>query len=346
MPEQMPEFVDNPALGTVAPEAYIANRPAKNRSTRRRAICMLLLATAFWGVSFPTVKALTLAQPALMTGKSSWLLAALTLTVRFGATALILLAWHRSDLRKLTSLERWQGLGLGLFGGTGLLLQLDGLTYTSASTSAFLTQFYCLIIPLVVALRDRKWPSLTVLSSCAVVLIGVAVLAGFNGRQLHLGRGEAETLLGSVLFAGQILWLERRRYAQNRMGHVSMVMFTTMALIGLPVAFAATAQPHDWLALFTSKTVLGFWALLTVLCTLTAYLLMNYWQPSVSATEAGLIYCAEPVFASAYALFLPAWFSTLAGLSYANETLTANLVIGGGLIAAANVIIQTRMDKR
>ena len=67
---------------------------------------------------------------------------------------------------------------------------------------------------------------------------------------------------------------------------------------------------------------------------------MNAWQPKVSATQAGLMYCFEPIFASLYAFFLPAWLSVLAGITYANERLTLDLFIGGALITAANVLIQ------
>ena len=42
------------------------------------------------------------------------------------------------------------------------------------------------------------------------------------------------------------------------------------------------------------------------------------------------------------ALFLPGIFSILAGFTYPNETLTGNLLIGGGLITAANVLIQLK----
>jgi drug/metabolite transporter (DMT)-like permease len=75
-------------------------------------------------------------------------------------------------------------------------------------------------------------------------------------------------------------------------------------------------------------------------CTLIAFVLMNRWQPQLSATTAGLIYAAEPVFASLFALFLPAWFGKLGGFDYPNETATVHLLVGGSLITAANVLVQ------
>ena len=47
---------------------------------------------------------------------------------------------------------------------------------------------------------------------------------------------------------------------------------------------------------------------------------MNTWQPKITATEAGLIYCVEPIFGSGMALFLPALFSAWAAIDYPNET--------------------------
>ena len=81
---------------------------------------------------------------------------------------------------------------------------------------------------------------------------------------------------------------------------------------------------------------------LMVICTLGAFLLMNFFQPRITSTEAGLIYCAEPIFGSVMALFMPLGLSALAGISYANERATPTLLLGGGLITLANVLIQCR----
>ena len=49
----------------------------------------------------------------------------------------------------------------------------------------------------------------------------------------------------------------------------------------------------------------SYLATLIIVCTLGGYLFMNCWQRDVTATEAGLIYCIEPVITSVLALFLP-----------------------------------------
>lgn len=276
---------------------------------------------------------------------SSWFVAALSLVYRFGIGAVVLTLLECRHLRGLTRLELWEGTVLGLLTCAGLILQMDALALQGpaaidASVSAFLTQCYCIIIPLWLGLRERRWPAPRTLFCVGLVLAGVAVLARLDWRTLKLGRGEVETLLASVIFTGQILWLQRPRFAANRVGNFTWVMFLVIALSALPLAWATATRPADlWLAVSRGPAQ-AMVAVLVVFCTLGGFLLMNHWQPLVSATQAGLIYCAEPLFASLLTLFLPAWLSRMAGVDYANETLTASLLVGGVLITIANVIIQ------
>jgi drug/metabolite transporter (DMT)-like permease len=209
-----------------------------------------------------------------------------------------------------------------------------------------LTQGYCVFIPLWVALVHRRWPTLKIFLSVALVVAGVGVLAGVNLNSFRLGRGEIETLIASLMFTGQILCLERSRYAENRPLCMTVLMFPVMSLMALPLV-CATAPSAGWSRACASPAAMGLIVIITVVCTLGAYTLMNVWQRRVPATEAGLIYCAEPVFASVMALFLPQIFSRWAGIDYANEQVTVRLLIGGGLITVANVLLQSRwLDKK
>ena len=310
---------------------------------RVRARSWLFFATTLWGISFPMAKALAMAQRQLVPGADSWFLAASALVFRFGVAAVILAVFSGRTLGTLKRREMSQGIGLGAFGAIGMLLQLDGLSYTSASTSAFLTSCYCVIIPVIVGIQRRKLPPVTVIVCCGLVVIGMGLLARVDWQTLRLGRGELETLLCSVFFAAQIFWLERPIFAGNRTSHATLVMFVTMALTALPVLALTAHSVRDVLATVAgSRSILMFLVALTLICTLAAFLLMNHWQRYLEATEAGLIYCAEPVFASVLALFLPAWLAAASGILYADEALSVRLLIGGGLITIANICIQLR----
>lgn len=314
--------------------------------SHRRAVPMLVFCTLLWGLSFSTMKALVLTQQTLVPSAGSWFFSSLSVVYRFGLAGVILLIFTFRQFRSVRRLEVEQGIVLALFGGLGIQFQMDGLAYTSASTSAFLTQGYCLFIPLWVALVNRRWPTLKVFLSIALVLAGVGVLAEIRLHSIKLGRGEIETLIASLLFTGQILSLEHPRYAANRPMCLTVVMLLGTALVATPLACATAPSAAAWVQAYASPAAAGFLVMIALFCTLAAFTIMNTWQHCVTATEAGLIYCAEPVFASFMALFLPGIFSHWAGINYANEQLTIRLLIGGGLITLANVLLQSRWLKR
>lgn len=311
-----------------------------------RAVLMLLLANLYWGLSFPVIKAVVLLHDKILPLGSQWFSTVYTVAPRFLLAFLILFVWQVRELRQITRSEWKQGMLIGLFAAGGMLLQNDGLHFTAASTSAFLTQFYAILIPVYVTFRARRHPAPIVWWCCALVLVGVGVLGRFNWRELSFGRGEAETLLSSFFFMGQILLLEKPEFAANRAMKITLVMVgTEMIIFWILAAFTAPSAA----ALITPWTLpgwLGLTGMLTIFCTIGAFSLMNRWQPKITATEAGLIYCVEPIFGSLMALFLPALFSLWVGIHYPNETPTTHLLVGGGLITLANVLIQLRPPGR
>lgn len=315
---------------------------ASRSSERQTALAMLLLANFFWGLSFPLIKGITLLHAKLLPTAGTWFSAIYTIAPRFLLAFAVLGWWHRRRLAGTTRLELEQGVALGLFAAGGMLLQNDGLQFTAASTSAFLTQLYAVLIPIWVAFRRRHNPGILVWTACLLVLAGVAILGRFDFREFRFGRGEAETLLSSLFFMGQILWLERPKYAANRPENITVVMFGTEAIVFSVLALATMPGADALFVPWSSPTWLGLTSALTLLCTIGAFSLMNAWQPKISSTEAGLIYCIEPIFGSAMALFLPRWISLWGGIHYPNEHLTWTLLVGGGLITLANVVVQLK----
>lgn len=307
-----------------------------------KAVRLLAMATLFWGLSFPIMKSIGALQAQLLPEASTWFTTSLVIIARFGISAVIIGLVAIKSLRRLNRLEIYQGAGLGFFGGIGLIFQMDGLNYTSASTSAFLTQAYCFIIPIIVALRDRHPPALRVFLCTILMVAGIAILTEINPRDFKLGRGEIETLIGSFIFTGQILWLERPIFAHNNVNHFSFVMFVITALMAVPLALFTYKQPSDFMQAFASPSVVTLIMVLVLFCTMTAYMMMNRWQPHVTATEAGLLYGIEPVFASLFALFLPACISRFTAIDYPNERLTLHLFVGGTIIVLSNILLQLK----
>lgn len=318
---------------------------------------MLFLATTCWGLSFPLMKGLVLSQQQLAPGASVWFITAQTLVIRFGAAAVVmaLFCQWRATLRRgrvapADATERvapsysWLdiklGVGLGFFAGVGTLFQMAALDQTPASVSAFLTQFTVLLVPLWLALVNRRRPSWLLVVCCALVIAGMAILCDVRWNDLRLQRGEWLTLLAAALFTGDILWLDRREFVTADKLRATVVMFATMAACLLPVAVAGAPAAGRWWRAYQTPGVLAMLLALLVFSTLVAFTVMNVWQPHIAPTHAAMIYCAEPVFASLYALFLPGWLAQFGRFDFPNETLTQNLWLGGSLITLANILIQ------
>ena len=302
-------------------------------------VFFLIIACALWGLSFPLLKVLNLEQAARLPAASSLFLASWLQFARFGLAAILLLPFVIRQ-KGLSKLEIRQGLVLAFWGGLAMWLQADALAYTEASTSAFLTGAYCVFIPLWTSLRLRAHPGARVIIATLMVLMGGAVLSGLRPDHLRLGRGEVETLCAALLFAFQILTLENPKYASNRGLPVSFMMFLGITVLFIPITLGTATSLQACLTPGASLPAVLLVSCLTVFCSVGAYLLMNTWQPRVSATEAGLIYTTEPAFTAVYVLFLPIVLGKWTGLDYANEKASISMIVGGSLILAANIIMQ------
>ena len=150
---------------------------------------MLSVASLYWGLSFPLIKAITALNHALLPGAGTWFIAAAAMAPRFLIAAAVLAIFRRRGGAGVTSLEMRQGLVLGAFSTMGTLLQTDGMQFTDASTSSFLTQFSAILIPTWVALRSRRNPGALVWLCCALVLAGVGVLGHIHWGSAPAGAG-------------------------------------------------------------------------------------------------------------------------------------------------------------
>ncbi len=319
--------------------------PTPTDPQRARAIRMLLLASLYWGVSFPVIKALMMVTRDHVPGAGNWFLASAAAAPRYLLAAIVMVALAGRRGLRATRGELVQGAAAGGFSALGSLLQTDALQFTEASTSAFLTQLSAIIVPTWVALRHRRNPGLVVWACCGLVLAGVAVLGHLDVHHLRPGRGEWETLLCSVFYTGQILWIEKREFAANRPDTVTGIMFAVQAAAFTALAAATAPSAGALLVPWSLPSWLGLTALLTVVCTVGAFSIMTRWQPHITSTQAGLIYCTEPVFASLFCLFVPGIISATSGLVYLNESATWSLVAGGLMVTAANVIVQVRASR-
>ena len=319
-----------------------AIRPQPAAASVARARALLIGATLLWGMSFPLTRGIELAQRMHVPPMPDAALAAANMALRFGLAALVLLPFFGAGLRNVTRREWSQAIVLGLLACAGLYLQTLGLIWTDASVAAFLTQLYTLIVPLIVAVRDRRLPTARTFVACGLVLAGAMLLSPGIRQHFRPGWGEIIIVLGTGFIAAQIVCLERPVYAENRAGVVTLLMFTIITLVSLVLAPLAGGTVGGIPSTCAGPAVWEMMAALVLFCTALSFFIMNQWQRWVSATEAGLIYCLEPIVATVVCSFLPGWISALAGVNYPNEALTWNLFAGGSLIVAATILVVTQ----
>lgn len=306
-----------------------------------KARVLLIGTTVLWGLSFPLLRGLMLTQRAAAPHVPDEAMASADVAMRFGLAALFLLPVYGRGLADVTWREWSQASGLAVFAGAGLYLQTLGLALVDASIAAFLTQLYTLIVPLIVAIRDRRWPTLRVVVACILVLNGAAMLSPGLWRNLVPGPGELVIVVSTFFMACQIVWVERPLYVENRPGVVTLIMFAFLAVMFAGGFFVIGGTTGDVVQMFGTPVLGTLTLTLVLLCTVFNFLVMNAWQRWVSATEAGLIYCIEPVIAAALSSFLPGWISHFASINYGNETLTWTLLVGGLLIVSATILVAT-----
>jgi drug/metabolite transporter (DMT)-like permease len=273
----------------------------------RLATLLLVSVTAVWGSTFFLIRDLVAHVPS-----------ADFLTVRFAIAAVVMAAVFHRQTRVLSRREVLVGVGLGVLYGGAQLLQTVGLEHTDASVSGFVTGTYVVLTPVLGALllRDRVPGTTWVAVGLATAGLAVLSLRGFS-----VGFGEALTLAAAALYALHILGLGRYSTSASATGLATVQAFVIalVALVGaLPGGITLPQDGGQWTSLLYMALVAGAVALWA----------QTWAQSHLPATRAAIVMTMEPVFA--------AFFAVLLG----GESLTARMLLGGGLVLAAMYVVE------
>lgn len=298
----------------------------------RRATLMLVLTTVLWGLSFPLMKQWQNASAAAPGGP---LLAGVTMiALRMALGLLVLFVCQPRLVTGPAWRDHARGATIGIVFFLGFALQVWGLASTSPALSAFFTSLCSAWVPLLVWVVVRVVPRPLTLLGLVVGLTGTAVLGlGSTGSWLP-GRGEALTLIASVLFAGQVFLVDRLGRSVRPGGLTAGFFGVSIVLAWLTTLVLAATGPGlttwaSWtVSMLHNPNQLRDLALLTLLPTVLAFHWMNTYQPSVAAGRAALIYLLEPIFSSIFSV------------SFGHDHLTRWLVLGGGLVLAGNLLVE------
>jgi drug/metabolite transporter (DMT)-like permease len=317
------------------------------------AILGLLIATTIWGSSFVLFRTILLyAQKSVGNNEEFFQTFSLfNVGYRFLLASIgifcIALWVYKKNVYKITRHELIQSLLLTITGGTAVLLQMYSLRITQASTSAFLTQAYCMLIPWLSWWRRGSKINTKTFCATILVLISLKLITGFSLQTLEMGKGEILTLIAAFLFSFQILCFEEECYKENRSLITTTLMFFFTGAILLFISSFSLAQMYQhnyplyqqFIAIQTNPQVSLIILFMIMGPTIFAFWSMAHWQPKISATHAGLIYCVEPIWASIFAVYFPRFLAPWIGVDYPAEFFTPNLLWGAVLMTIAQILI-------
>lgn len=287
-------------------------RPEPNTVTTKRsarmATLLLLAVTVFWGATF------VLNQNVL-----ARVTAADLQTWRFGAATVMMVALRPHWLLAAPREHIRHGFWLGLVLGAGYLVQLLGLTRTTATASGFITGMFVVFVPLLAAAIFRQRVPAAAWAGVAMSFAGLALIA-LNG--LAIGFGEVLTLLCAILFALHIIGLDK--WADpDYVYSITTTQIATVFIASLVVSLGqgGPVVPRDATTWFTIL-------LLAAVGTCIGFFAQTWVQSQLSSTRAAVIMTMEPVFAG------------LAGITVGSDALTPRIVVGSLLILGATYVVE------
>lgn len=241
-------------------------------SPEARGTAALALAGLLFGSTFLVVQdAIEDAEPTPFLG------------ARFLVAALVLapIAWRRPPHRG----EVPFGIGAGLLLAAAYLLQTFGLRSTPSSTSAFITYLLVVIVPVLVAVGERRRPDRRTVTGVAIAVIGLYLLSGSGADAF--GWGEVLTLGCAFGFAGHLVVVGRGadRFDAVRFTCVQILTVGIVCAVpGVGLGGYGFGAPEWGAVVFT-----GLFA------TAIAFFCMVAGQRTVPASRAALVLLVEPV---------------------------------------------------
>jgi drug/metabolite transporter (DMT)-like permease len=245
-----------------------------------RALAVLVLVTAVWGITFVQVKDAVAIYPLFA-----------FLAVRFAIATGTLAVPGAARIRALGPRGAAAGAVAGALLGAGYALQTAGLERTSVSSAGFVTGMYVILTPLLALLLFRVRVAAATWLGVGLATAGLALLSG-----VHAGSpaGDLLVLAGAAVYAVQIVLMERYAPRYDAVALTLVEMATAFA--GLLATALATGQlgvPHGW-------TVWGALVVTGVFASALAFLAQTWAQQRTSATRTALAFSLEPVWAAIF----------------------------------------------
>ncbi len=242
---------------------------------------------------------------------------------RFALGALALapvVGWRR--LRGMVGPELRDGVLLGaiLFGGASL--QQIGMIHTTAGKGGFITGLYIVIVPLLLALVWREKPGWSDWLGAGVAVAGLFLLS--VRADFRLAPGDGWVLGSALMFALHVIAIGKIAPRRDPL-RLAVVQYAVCSLLSLPVTLML--EPGTWGGVLLVMPAVFYTGILSTALGYTGQVVAQRYTQS---THAAIILSMESVFAA------------MAGWLLLDETLTAQQLVGCGLMLAGMLLAQVR----
>ena len=280
-------------------------------SERLKADLTLLLVTVFWGTAFAVLRvALEHHVVHYLNG----------LRLLLGAILLFPLAlWQKEHVEK-THIPIILLTGLILF--AAVMLQMIGLTTTTAGNAGFITSLYVVIVPFILWLGWGEKPSFLLLVAVVLAILGGFLLS--TGGSLRLMTGDLWVGVSSLFWALHLVIIGRFARRLPPLSFASGQFFVAGSLSLLTGLFLEHPSQADFLAILPSVIYTGIFSIAV------GFTLQVMAQKHTPAGDAALILSLEAVFAAFF------------GWLFVGEMLLPVQLAGCGLILLAVILAQAR----
>jgi len=277
-----------------------------------KADLLLLTITALWGPAFILIKNILDDIPIFA-----------YLSLRFILAAVVLILIYKNRLKKITREMAVHGFWIGIMLFGGMTAQIVGLSFTTASNTAFISGMNVVFIPIISAFYLHKTLSSSSIIGVLLAFTGLFFLTG--GIDLNFNLGDWLVLLGALCYTIQIFLIDKYTNSNDPIV-LAIIQLSVTAILHTGVWLSFNFQP----IIFNSNVIMTI-IFTGVICTAFAFAGQNIAQKSTSPTHTALIFTTEPLFGAAAAMIIP----NSQGIT---ETLGVNVIVGGILILSGMLI--------
>ncbi len=284
--------------------------------TKIRLAVLALLGVGFvWGAAFVLMKDAIKQQPYMD-----------FLATRFTIAFFAMLLLRPTIATRFEKGDISYGALLGAVLALGYITQTIGLELTTAATSGFLTGLYVVFTPLLAWLFMRQQIAKRVIIGVVVAMAGLAIFSG-AATDIEFQVGQLWLVACAIFYAIHILLLGKHgkgrsayRFAMLQIGWMAVVTWGFALVDG----YQMPPNLDVWFALFFTailSTVLAFW-------------IQTWAQGLIDPARVALIITSEVI------------FTALVAVAVGQEPVTFAMVMGGGLLFSAMLIVEWPSKQR